>query len=276
MVRVGVVWAGAGAFLLDVLAWPGDARAQSTAAFPSDPPPASAAPPPAPPPPAVTSEPPPGAAPPPPPGAATGEPSAPASPPPAAPAPVAPVIVSPAEVPPNEPPAPPEKPPEPVRYVSATFSPLHLFQPIFEADVEAMLIPHLGISLIGGIGKVSIDSPDPSIDGETLDAYELGAHVIGYPLKDFSSLQLGAEILWIKVSVDNYQGTDVSGTGAGIAFGPFVGYKFIADIGFTLYVQGGFQYLKIEAEAHDSQGNSESAEDDQFIPLLNFNLGWSF
>jgi hypothetical protein len=160
--------------------------------------------------------------------------------------------------------------------VSATFSPLHLFRPIFEADIEVMPIPHLGISIIGGIGKVSVNSPDPSIDGTELNAYELGAHVIGYPLKDFSSLQLGAEILWIKVSIDNFQNTDVSGTGAGVAFGPFVGYKFIADIGFTLYVQGGFQYIKVEAEAHDTQGNSANAEQDGFIPLLNFNLGWSF
>jgi hypothetical protein len=276
-VRVGLVATGAGAFLLCAPCWMGVAFAQSTATFPSDPPAASAAPA-APPPPAATTAPPdPGAAPPPPPGAATGE-TAPTPPPPIATAPPPPPgTASPSEVPPpHEPVAPPEKPPEPVRYVSATFSPLHLFQPIFEADIEVMPIPHLGISVIGGIGKVSVESPDPSVDGATFDAYELGAHVIGYPLKDFSSLQLGAEILWIKVSVDNYQGTDVSGTGAGVAFGPFVGYKFIADIGFTLYVQGGFQYVKVEAEAHDTQGNSANAEQDGFIPLLNFNLGWSF
>jgi hypothetical protein len=156
-----------------------------------------------------------------------------------------------------------------VRYVSATFSPLHLFQPIFEADIEVMPIPHLGVSVIGGIGQISVGSDE-------FAAYELGAHVIGYPLRDFSSLQLGAEILWIKISVEDFQGSDVSGTGAGVAIGPFVGYKFIADIGFTLYVQGGFQYLRLEAEAHDTQGNSASADGAAFIPLLNFNLGWSF
>jgi hypothetical protein len=89
-------------------------------------------------------------------------------------------------------------------------------------------------------------------------------------------LQLGVELVWLKVSVENYRGTDVSATGAGVAFGPFVGYKFIADIGFTLYVQGGFQYLKVAAEAHDTQGNSANAEGGGFGPLLNFNLGWSF
>jgi hypothetical protein len=78
-----------------------------------------------------------------------------------------------------------------------------------------MPIPHLGISLIGGIGKISVESPDPSVDGAEFMAYELGAHVIGYPLREFSSLQLGAEILWLKVSVENFQGSDVSATGAG-------------------------------------------------------------
>jgi hypothetical protein len=160
--------------------------------------------------------------------------------------------------------------------VSATLSPLHLLLPVFELEIEVMPIPHLGISVIGGIGSITVESPNPDVDGEKFAAYELGAHVVGYPLKEFSSLQLGAEILWVKVSVENFQGSDVSGTGAGVAFGPFVGYKFIADIGFTLSVQGGVQYMKVAAEAQDTQGNTASAEQDGFGPLLNFNLGWSF
>jgi hypothetical protein len=162
--------------------------------------------------------------------------------------------------------------------VSATFAPLALLNPIFKLDVEAMVVPHLGVSLIGGIGQVTLRSPDEEIDGTKASVYELGAHVVGYPLKDFSSLQLGAEFMWVKVDLDqiDFQGAEVSGSGAGIAFGPFVGYKFIADVGFTLYVQGGFQYLKVAAEAHASTGESANAEEDGFVPLLNFHLGWSF
>lgn len=178
--------------------------------------------------------------------------------------------------PPDEPPLPPVKPAEPVRYVSATISPLHLLLPVFELELEVMPVPHLGISVIGGIGSITVQSSNEQIDGEKFATYELGAHVVGYPLKDFSSLQLGAEIMWVKVSVDNVGGTDVSGTGAGVGFGPFVGYKFIANVGFTLSVQGGVQYMIVAAEAHDSQGNSANAEQSAFGPLLNFNLGWSF
>jgi hypothetical protein len=162
--------------------------------------------------------------------------------------------------------------------VSATFSPLHLFFPLFEVDVEVMPIPHFGVALLGGIGQTSLRSAHPDVDGTKATVYELGGHLIAYPLKDFSSLQLGAEILWVKVDLDaiELQGAEVTGSGAGIAFGPFVGYKFIADVGFTLYVQGGFQYMKVAAEAHASTGESANAEQDGFAPLLNFNLGWSF
>lgn len=162
--------------------------------------------------------------------------------------------------------------------MSATFSPLHLFFPAFEADVEVMPIPHFGVSLIGAIGQTSLQSPNPEVDGTKARVYELGGHLTAYPLKDFSSLQLGGEILWVKVDIDEIQveGAQITGSGAGLAFGPYVGYKFIADIGFTLYVQGGFQYMKVQAQANASTGESANAEQDGFIPLLNFNLGWSF
>jgi hypothetical protein len=165
-----------------------------------------------------------------------------------------------------------------VRYVSATFAPLGLFIPLFELAVEAMPVPHLGVSVIGGIGQTELRSPEPEIDGTKVAIYELGAHVTGYPLRDFSSLQLGAEFMWVKVDTDEIEieGAQISGSGAGIAFGPYVGYKFIADVGFTLYVQGGFVYRKVAAEAHSNSGESVNIEQDGFSPLLNFHLGWSF
>lgn len=273
MVRVGyvVMRAGGALFLFS-----GNLFGQSTATFPSEAPAASAsatAPPPAAPPPGA-QPPPPGAAPP---GAVEPAPAPPPAPPP--PAGAVPVATSPSEVPPpSEPPAPPAKPADPERFVSATFSPLHSFFPIFEVDIEVMPFPHLGVSILGGIGQTKLSSPVPEVNGTKVAVYELGAHVVGYPLKDFASLQLGAEFMWVKVNTDEIavEGAEISGSGAGIAFGPFVGYKFIADVGFTLYVQGGFQYIKAAAEARSSSGQSANAELDGFGPLLNFNLGWSF
>lgn len=178
--------------------------------------------------------------------------------------------------PPDEPPAPPEQPQEPTRYVSVTFSPFHLISPIFELQIEGMATPHLGVALIGGIGTTTLKSDDPEINGEKLDTYEVGAQVVGYPLKDFESLQLGAEFMWIKVSGDNLTSQQISASAGGIAIGAFVGYKYMADIGFTLFVQGGGGYVVATAEASDQSGNSATAEASGFALLLNFNLGWSF
>lgn len=196
----------------------------------------------------------------------------------AAPAPApAPAPASASEKPPSdEPPPPPEQPQEPTRYVSVTFSPFHLISPIFELEIEAMPIPHLGVALIGGIGTTTLDSTDPEIDGEKLDTYELGTQITGYPLKDFESLQLGAEVLWIRVSGENLTSQQISASAGGVSVGAFVGYKYMADIGFTLFVQGGGAYVVVDAEASDQTGNSASANVSGFTILLNFNLGWSF
>jgi hypothetical protein len=139
-----------------------------------------------------------------------------------------------------------------------------------------MIVPHFGIALIGGVGTVSAESNDPVIDGEKFSAYELGGQIIGYPLRDFSSLQLGAEVLWIHVSTENFAGAEVRADAGGVAAGPLIGYKLITQAGFTFFVQGGFQYVFIQADASDSQGNTASGERSEFIPLLNLNLGWSF
>jgi hypothetical protein len=211
--------------------------------------------------------------------------------PPAAPNPEAPASTpSPRPAPPTPPPPPapaatigePPIPPEPdvakksERHVSLTISPLHLISPILELELEASPTPHLGLGAIGGFGSIKAESNDPQLDGTRFSAYELGLQVIAYPLQDFSSLQLGGELLWIKVSTEKIGDTDVKANAGGVAVGPFIGYKLITDAGFTLFVQGGFQYVAVKANATNSLGERADEEQNTFIPLLNFNLGWSF
>jgi hypothetical protein len=62
-------------------------------------------------------------------------------------------------------------------------------------------------------------------------------------------------------------------TGNGLAIGPFVGYKYTADIGFTFDAHLGAQYLAVAAESNDG---TQTAEDSDVIPLVNLNAGWSF
>ena len=153
--------------------------------------------------------------------------------------------------------------------VSITLSPIHLLFPVFEAQIEVKPTPHLGLAVIGGIGSTKYES---SIGDTKFAVYELGAQIIGYPLRDFSSLQLGAEVMYLHVSTEQINGQNVSAAAGGVAVGPLVGYKVLTKAGFTFFVQGGFEYVAIKA--NDDQGNN--AEQSSVIPLLNLNLGWSF
>jgi hypothetical protein len=171
------------------------------------------------------------------------------------------------------------KPPDDSQILSLTFSPIHLILPIFEVTAEFRVVPHFGISVIGGYGKIT-ETTVGEFDTEQLKltAYELGGQLVGYPLHSFQSLQLGAEVLWLKVDLGNVNAgnVQVSGAGNGVAVGPLIGYKLMSRAGFTFFVQGGFEYIAARAHANDTAGNTSSASQTQFIPLLNANIGWSF
>jgi hypothetical protein len=99
---------------------------------------------------------------------------------------------------------------------------------------------------------------------------------VWYPLEAFRSLQLGAEILYIKVETEEQtEQATLTGVGDGVGVGPLIGYKLVTSGGFTFLAQGGVEYVVLRAEASDGT-NSASEEEDRFIPLLNLNLGWTF
>ena len=147
---------------------------------------------------------------------------------------------------------------------------------MIEAQLEARIFPHFSLSVIGGYGSVTIQSGDPSINGTSLEVVELGTQIVGYPIKDFKSLQLGAEVMWLRVSGENLGDTGIAAIADGVGVGPFIGYKVLTQGGFTFVIQGGFQYIAIKGEASDNAGTTETAEQDDIILLLNANLGWSF
>lgn len=156
--------------------------------------------------------------------------------------------------------------PPPQHSVAVTFSPLHLAMPIIEVTGELRASDKLGVAAIVGGG--SIDS-----GGTTFKAWEAGGQVRYYLLGSFEhGMQLGAEVLYVGVSGDDIAGTKISGAGAGLAVGPFLGYKYTAGIGFTFDCQVGAEKVAIAADT------SNGAHDDQqsVIPLLNLNVGWSF
>lgn len=137
-------------------------------------------------------------------------------------------------------------------------------------------MPHFSIAPIFGVGSIKADSSNSTLGDQKFSAYELGAQFVGYPLREFSSLQLGAELMYIHVSTETVNGQQISAAAGGAAVGPLVGYKVLTKAGFTFFVQGGFEYVFAKASASDNQGNSATAEQSTVIPLLNLNLGWSF
>jgi len=155
--------------------------------------------------------------------------------------------------------------PEPLPRVSITFSPIHLVLPVLEVTTEVRIAPPASVAVILGAGRVTADGAD-----EAATVTELGIQGRYYPIgRRRHRMQVGAELLYI-----HGEGTSggATATADGVAIGPFVGYKFTAGIGFTFDAQLGFQRVGIGASSSDGQ----TAEDKDWIPLINLNVGWSF
>ncbi len=162
--------------------------------------------------------------------------------------------------------------------MSITFSPLHLLLPMVEITGEFKAHDKMGVALVGGYGSATTHS---DLTGDvTFNVWEAGAQFRYYLLGDFDNgMQLGAEAMYIGVSNDNIQTSSgtFSGSGQGLALGPFIGYKFAADFGFTFDGQLGIEGEGIGASAkHVQSGASESKSGVNWGPLLNLNIGWSF
>ena len=164
--------------------------------------------------------------------------------------------------PPGAPPA-PQQQGEPDRVFSLTWSPLHLILPVVELTGEFKPMPHFGVSVIAGVGSVT-DSMT-KVSGRALEG---GGQINWYPLRDFAGLDFGVEALYL--SIDNVN-LDSSATAAGLAIGPFIGYKAMFPFGLTLVAQLGVEFVAAKA-----QSSSAMADQKDVIPLLNLNAGWSF
>jgi hypothetical protein len=148
--------------------------------------------------------------------------------------------------------------------VSLTISPLHLIFPIVEVTGEVRLPADFSVAAIGGVGRIA---------GFT--AWEVGAQGRYYLIGGFEhGMPLGVEASFVQVEARE---DSISGTGQGLGIGPFVGYKFASDLGFTIDLAGGVQFGVVRARATDGEsGETARASSNTVYPLLNLNLGWSF
>ena len=151
---------------------------------------------------------------------------------------------------------------------SLTFSPIHLLLPVGELMGEYRILDKISVAGIVGMGAVEAA-------GDRFLVFVGGAQFRYYPVGSFiHGMQLGAEFYYTYVETGDVA---ISGSGDGLAVGPFVGYKIATNVGFTFDAQLGAQYLTLRAKATDlASGTSATAKDDKFIVLLNLNIGWSF
>ncbi len=161
----------------------------------------------------------------------------------------------------------------PDRSLYLSISPLHLLLPVIELTAEARLTRNLGVSVLGGYGSVR-----PPTTNVRFDVWEVGGQLTGYPVGHFDhGMQLGVEAVYLGVSGNDSSGNvKVVAAGTGFAAGPFLGYKLATKVGFTFNVQGGVEYVLVQADAKSSTGATASAEATRWIPLVNANVGWSF
>ncbi|MDY0060386.1 MAG: hypothetical protein RBU45_11285 [Myxococcota bacterium] len=164
-------------------------------------------------------------------------------------------------------------------FLSLTLSPIHLAMPVLEVTAEYRVLPKLGVAGFLGAGQYTQETEigGTVVDEDTFLVLEVGAQVRYYVLGDFDhGMQLGAEVLYLHLSGDDLSSSTVSGSGAGVAVGPFLGYKIATRIGFTFDVQLGYQVILVSAEASNDQGQSATSDETSGSPLLNLNVGWSF
>jgi len=150
-------------------------------------------------------------------------------------------------------------------HVSLTVSPVHLVIPMAEVTAELRATSKLAASVIAGAGAFRDEDTNTKI---TL--VEVGVSPRYYLLGTFRhGLELGAELLYLHAGADDLTGSNVRA--AGLSVGPYVGYKWIARVGFTLEAQVGASFLAV-------RGDSEtmSTSDSRVGPLLNLQTGWSF
>ena len=162
------------------------------------------------------------------------------------------------------------------RKFSLTNSPIHLALPIFEFTGEYAVAPKFGVAAIGGYGGMELEKSDGfTVTKETIPVLELGAQAMYYPWGDFNGgMQVGAELLWIKLFIPEDEGVVV--TANGVAVGPMLGYKWVMSFGLTFVVQGGYQFMFAQAKGVDNTGAEMESNVDAGIPLINLNMGWSF
>jgi hypothetical protein len=161
---------------------------------------------------------------------------------------------------------------ETTNMLSLSISAPHLIAgPIFEVQLEFDASDKLSLAALGGWGQ-TVSEPDADTRVK-LDVWNAGGQVRYLADGNFDkNLHLGVEAMY--TGVQEGPGDDQLGVFVhrrGLSVGPFVGGKYIAEVGLTVEAQVGIAYEGLVGEVSNSSGETGG-----FAPIANVNIGWSF
>ena len=154
------------------------------------------------------------------------------------------------------------------------WAPIRLVVPLVEFTAEYRVQDKIGVSILAGAGKRTIESNMAEVTGTEIEGGVQGRY---YVLGDFThGLQVGAEALYEHVAFEEPLPPGILAVAAGgLTIGPFVGYKVVTRIGFTFEGQLGARYVAVEPPVTGAAG-SMPVLDSKWLPLLHLNVGWTF
>lgn len=142
--------------------------------------------------------------------------------------------------------------------LNLTFSPLHFFGPMFEAQIEVYLGETFSLAALGGVGTLPAAE-----DGEALSSWDAGgairAYFHGWPQEGgYASVE--AVHLQVNGDIDFSQGA-----GPGLGVGPLMGYKAVWPEGAVVDLAGGPIWIVAFRKG-----------DKRLYANFNLNMGWAF
>ena len=161
--------------------------------------------------------------------------------------------------------------------LSVTVAPMRLVLPELKVTGEYKVADKVGVALSGGYGKFRIPGSD-DVDLRIIEAAGQGRYYVGGDFK--TGMLLGAEAYMFRLSTAVEEGDiEASASGTWVRVGPIIGFKHIANAGFTMDTQFGYGFGTLLAKAEASSGGQTAEVSDSTSAngvIFNLNLGWSF
>jgi hypothetical protein len=147
-------------------------------------------------------------------------------------------------------------------------------RPFVELHAELRGFSRMALSIFGGLGSVRVARPE----GQTSVAlWDLGGTARWYLLRTFEGPHVGLEVSFLDTRADGrVDEARVTGRGAGLALGPFLGYKWRPWAGVTLDGWVGPSLMRVRSRfAEDVTQESRDLLEVRWGVLTHLVLGWT-